>query len=119
VLSRHGAEAWSVLALLAMAVGALNAIGAAHKSGQVSVGAEILTDCTEVNLIKKGTLSLVLGVPAVFTGQLGMATAIRLIEGRSVPKKQVIPGNIYTPANIKRAPLHWEIEPQYMKGCWH
>jgi ribose transport system substrate-binding protein len=99
----------------AMAAAAATAITAAHKTA-FSVG-EILGDCGQINLLKHGKLAMLLGVPAVYYGELNVAYTIRLLNGLSVPKTTIIPGNVYTPANIAKAPLALEIAPQFRKGC--
>ena len=102
-------------ATTAMAAGAADAIAASGKSAY-SVG-EILGDCNQISLLKKGKLAIVLGVPAVYYGQVTVANTIRLLNGLSVAAKTVIPGNVYTPANVAKAPLALEIAPQFRKGC--
>ena len=99
----------------AMASAAADAFRASGKTGY-SVG-EIIGDCGQIQLLKSNRLAIVLGVPAVYYGRLVMADTIRMLEGKSVPKLTVIPGNVYTPANIAKAPLSLEIAPQFRKGC--
>jgi ribose transport system substrate-binding protein len=99
----------------AMAASAATAFRSAGKTG-LSVG-EIVGDCGQIQLLKNNQLAIVLGVPAVYYGRLVMASTIRMLEGKKVPKLTVIPGNVYTPANIGKAPLSLEISPQFRKGC--
>lgn len=99
------------------ALGALDAARAADRAGELKIMGEIITDCTQIDALKKGELSAILGVPAVYGARLGVATAVRALEGESVPAKQVIEGNIYTAGNIDQAPLDEEVLPKYLKGC--
>lgn len=99
----------------AMAAGAADAITRAKKNA-FSVG-EIVGDCGQIKLLKQGKLAIVLGVPAAYYGQLVVANSIRVLNGLPVKKLIVVPGNIYTPANIAQAPLALEIAPQFRKGC--
>jgi ABC-type sugar transport system substrate-binding protein len=99
----------------AMAASAATAFRSAGKTG-FSVG-EILGDCGQIQLLKNNQLSIVLGVPAVYYGRLAMASTIRMLEGKRVKKLTVIPGNVYTPDNIGKAPLSLEIGSQFRKGC--
>ena len=46
-----------------------------------------------------------------------MANTIKMLEGEPVDKLTVVPGNVYTPANIDQAPLELEIGPQFREGC--
>ena len=101
----------------AMAAAASDAFTAAGKAGKgYSVG-EIIGDCGQIRLLKEGRLSIVLGVPAVYYGRSVMANTLRMLQGLPVKKSTVIPGNVYTPANIAKAPLALEIAPQFRKGC--
>jgi ribose transport system substrate-binding protein len=99
----------------AMAAAAADAITSAGKDA-ASVG-EIVGDCGQINLLKAGKLAIVLGVPAVYYGELTVANTIRLLNGLPVKAKTVIPGNVYTPTNIAKAPLNLEIAAQFRKGC--
>jgi ribose transport system substrate-binding protein len=99
------------------ALGALDAAKAAGKEGQLKIMAEIITDCTQIDALKKGDLFAILGVPAVYYARLGVATTVQVLEGESVPPKQIIEGNIYTADNIDEAPLDEEVLPKYIKGC--
>jgi ABC-type sugar transport system substrate-binding protein len=99
----------------AMAASAATAFRSAGKTGY-SVG-EIIGDCGQIQLLKNNQLAIVLGVPAVYYGRLAMATTLRVLEGKPVKKLTVIPGNVYTPKNIDKAPLPLEIDQQFRKGC--
>ena len=99
----------------AMAASASTAFRSAGKTGY-SVG-EIIGDCGQIQLLKNNQLAIVLGVPAVYYGRLAMATTLRVLEGLPVKKTTVIPGNVYTPQNIDKAPLPLEIDQQFRKGC--
>jgi ABC-type sugar transport system substrate-binding protein len=101
----------------AMAAAASDAFAAAGKAGKAYSVGEIIGDCGQIRLLKEGRLAIVLGVPAVYYGRLVMADTIRLLQGLPVKKLTVIPGNVYTPANIAQAPLPLEISPQFRKGC--
>jgi ribose transport system substrate-binding protein len=101
----------------AMAAAASDAITASGRKGKAFSVGEILGDCGQIQLLRNGSLPIVLGVPAVYYGELVMAYTIQLLEGKKVPKKTVIPGNVYTPSNIKKAPLKLEISAQFRKGC--
>jgi ribose transport system substrate-binding protein len=101
----------------AMAVGAADAVAKAGRKGKTFSVGEIIGDCGQIRLLKNGTLPIVLGVPAVYYGDLVTAYAIEYLEGKKVPKMTVIPGNVYTPANINKAPLKLEIAAQFRKGC--
>jgi hypothetical protein len=46
-----------------------------------------------------------------------MANTINALEGGAPEKQTVVPGNVYTPANIDEAPLELEIAPEFRKGC--
>lgn len=100
-----------------MAVAALTAIDAAGLTGEVGVVGEIVGDCIQIELLREGRLPILLGVPAVYSAQLVMATTIMVLEGEEVPKTQIIPGNVYTPDNIDEAPLELEVAPEFLSGC--
>jgi len=100
----------------AMAAAAADAFTAAGKTDAYSVG-QILGDCAQIRLLQENKLAIVLGVPAVYYGQLVMGNTIRSLQGESVEKLTVIPGNVYTPENIDEAPLELEIAPEFREGC--
>jgi len=101
----------------AMAAAAADAIAAAGRSGEAFSVGEILGDCDQIRLLQDGRLAIVLGVPAVYYGQVTVANTIRMLEGQSVEELTVIPGNVYTPENIDEAPLELEIDPEFREGC--
>lgn len=101
----------------AMAAAAADAIAAAGRSGEAFSVGEILGDCDQIRLLQDGRLAIVLGVPAVYYGQVTVANTSRMLEGQSVEELTVIPGNVYTPTNIDEAPLELEIAPEFREGC--
>jgi ABC-type sugar transport system substrate-binding protein len=101
----------------AMAAAASDALAAAGRGDEAFAVGQILGDCDQIRLLQEGRLAIVLGVPAVFYGRLVTANTIKLLEGEDVDETTVIPGNVYTPANIDQAPLELEIGPQFRKGC--
>jgi ribose transport system substrate-binding protein len=101
----------------AMAAAAADAIAAGGRSGEAFSVGEILGDCDQIRLLQEERLAIVLGVPAVYYGQVTVANTIRMLEGESVEELTVIPGNVYTPANIDEAPLELEIAPEFREGC--
>jgi ABC-type sugar transport system substrate-binding protein len=101
----------------AMAASASDALTAGGRAGKAFAVGQILGDCSQIRLLKQDRLSIVLGVPAVYYGRLVMANTIDMLEGGHPKKATVVPGNVYTPANIDEAPLDLEIAPQFLKGC--
>lgn len=101
----------------AMAASASDALAAAGLSGKAFAVGQILGDCDQIRLLQEDRLAIVLGVPAVYYGRLVMANTINSLEGQAVEKQTVVPGNVYTPANIDEAPLDLEIAPEFRKGC--
>ena len=99
----------------AMAASASDAFSAAGADG-FAVG-QILGDCDQIRLLQDERLAIVLGVPAVYYGRLVTANTIRMLQGEEVEETTVIPGNVYTPANIGEAPLELEIGAQFREGC--
>ena len=101
----------------AMAASASDALASGGQAGKAFAVGQILGDCDQIKLLQEGRLAIVLGVPAVYYGQLVMANTISALEGKPVDELTVVPGNVYTPENIDEAPLDLEIAPQFRKGC--
>jgi ABC-type sugar transport system substrate-binding protein len=101
----------------AMAASASDALAASGRGGSAFAVGQILGDCDQIRLLQENRLAIVLGVPAVYYGRLAMANTISMLEGGSPDKLTVVPGNVYTPANIDDAPLELEIAPQFREGC--
>lgn len=101
----------------AMAASASDALAGAGLAGKAFAVGQILGDCDQIRLLQENRLSIVLGVPAVYYGRLVMSNTITSLEGEPVDKLTVVPGNVYTPANIDQAPLDLEIAPQFREGC--
>lgn len=99
----------------AMAASATDAFAAAGADGY-AVG-QILGDCDQIRLLQEDRLAIVLGVPAVHYGRLVAANTLRMLQGEPVDALTVIPGNVYTPANIDEAPLELEIAAEFREAC--
>jgi ABC-type sugar transport system substrate-binding protein len=116
-LTTHPELKGVVTSLVQQAVGAVTAAQAAGVPGQVTAVGEALADCGQIDMLKQGSLPIIAGMPAVYYGQLMMATVIQSLEGESVPKKQIVPINIYTQDNIDKAPLDLELSDKFRDGC--
>ncbi len=101
----------------AMAASASDALAAGGRGSDAFAVGQILGDCDQIRLLPDDRLAIVLGVPAVYYGRLAMANTISMLEGGTVDQLTVVPGNVYTPANIDDAPLELEIAPQFREGC--
>lgn len=104
-----------------MAIGAYQAAQAAGKAGDVITVGELIQDCAPIELMKAGKLPIIVGSPAVFLSDLGIATAIRALNGEDIPDKQVPANNVYTPQNIDRAAssgaLDEEVDHSFIDAC--
>lgn len=116
-LTTHPDLGGVVTSLVQQAVGAVTAAQAAGVPGHVTAVGEALADCGQIGLLKRGSLPIIAGMPAVYYGRLMMATVVRSLEGESVPKKQIVPINIYTKDNIDKAPLNLELSDKFRDGC--
>ena len=101
----------------AMAASASDALASGGRAGEAFAVGQILGDCDQIRLLQEDRLSIVLGVPAVYYGRSVMANTIKSLEGEQVDELTVVPGNVYTPANIEEAPLDLEIAPEFREGC--
>lgn len=106
-----------VTSLVQQAVAARTAAQTAGAGDQVVAVGEALADCGQIDLLKQGDLPIIAGMPAVYYGQLMLATVVQSLEGEDVPAEQIIPINIYTADNIDEAPLELELAAEFRKGC--
>ncbi|MGD9695448.1 MAG: sugar ABC transporter substrate-binding protein [Thermoleophilia bacterium] len=116
-LVRHPDLAGVMTTTTAMAAAASDALAAGGRAGEAFAVGQILGDCDQIRLLQEDRLAIVLGVPAVYYGRLVVANTISLLEGGSPDELTVVPGNVYTPANIDEAPLDLEIDAEFRASC--
>jgi hypothetical protein len=56
------------------------------------------------------------GVPSVFYSDEVVIVTANLLNGKPYPKKVIIPGQVFTAANISTpGALKWELQPSFLK----
>jgi ribose transport system substrate-binding protein len=105
-----------------MGVGAAQAVRAAGlEDDQVKIVGSLLTDCAVLDMIREGRFSLLLGDPPVIHGELGVSTAISMLNGDEVPDAQFPKNSIFTPDNVDQAAeeglLTKEVSEKFLSDC--
>ena len=97
-----------------MAGGAADAIEAAGIKGKVfAVRADRLQGKRHRH--QDGRIGFMVGVPPSST-PVESSSSSRICNGKPYPKKTIIPGQVFTAANIStKGALRWELQPSFLK----
>lgn len=105
-----------ITSIAVMAGGAADAIQAAGKTGKVFTVSGLIGSKENVQDIKNGRISFMVGVPSVFYSDEVDIVLANLLNGKPYPKKVIIPGQVFTAANISiPGALKWELRPEFLK----
>jgi ABC-type sugar transport system substrate-binding protein len=105
-----------ITSIAVMAGGAADAIEAAGKKGKVYTTAGLIGSKENVQDIKTGRISFMVGVPSVFYADEVDIVLANLLNHKPYPKKVIIPGQVFTAANIDTpGALKWELRPEFLK----
>jgi len=105
-----------ITSIAVMAGGAADAIEIAGKTGKVFTVSGLIGSKENIQDIKTGRIGFMVGVPSVFYSNEVVIVLANLLNGKPYPKKVVIPGQVFTAANISTpGALKWELRPEFLK----
>jgi ABC-type sugar transport system substrate-binding protein len=105
-----------ITSIAVMASGAADAIEAAGAKNKVFTVSGLIGSKANVTDIKTGRIRFMVGVPSVFYSREVVIVTANLLNGKPYPKKTIIPGQVFTAANISaRGALRWELRPEFLK----
>jgi ABC-type sugar transport system substrate-binding protein len=115
-LTRNPSLKGVITSIAVMASGAADAIEAAGDKGKVFTVSGLIGSKANVTDIKTGRIGFMVGVPSVFYAREVVIVTANLLNGKPYPKKTIIPGQVFTAANIsKPGALRWELRPEFLK----
>lgn len=105
-----------ILSIAGMASGAFPAIDNAGDRKKVAVISGLFDAKSNVEDVRAGRISYLVGVPSVFyADEVDIVTA-NLLNGKPYPKVTIIPGQIFTPSNVNvPGALKWELRASFLK----
>ncbi len=105
-----------ILSIAGMASGALPPIAAAHDQGKVWVVSGLFDAKSNVDDLKAGRTSLIVGVPSVFYADMVDIVTANMLNGKPYPKVTTIPGQVFNSTNVKiPGALKWELRASFLK----
>lgn len=105
-----------ITSIAVMASGAADAIKIAGKEGKVFTVSGLIGSKANVDDIKTGRISFMVGVPSVFYSDEVDIVLANMLNGKPYPKKTIIPGQVFTAQNIGiPGALKWELRPEFLK----
>ena len=105
-----------ITSIAVMADGAYTAIQAAGKAGKIFTAAGLIGAKQNIQDVKTGKITVMVGVPSVFYADLGVIVTANLLNGKPFPLHTVIPGQVFTASNISiPGALKWELRPEFLK----
>ena len=105
-----------ITSIAVMASGAADAIEAAGLKGKVYTVSGLIGSKANVTDIKTGRISFMVGVPSVFYADEVVIVTANLLNGKTYPKKVIIPGQVFNAVNINvPGALKWELRPEFLK----
>jgi ABC-type sugar transport system substrate-binding protein len=105
-----------ITSIAVMASGAADAIQAAGKTGKVFTVSGLIGSKANVDDIKNGRISFMVGVPSVFYSDEVDIVLANMLNGKPYPLKTIIPGQVFTAQNISTpGALKWELRPEFLK----
>jgi ABC-type sugar transport system substrate-binding protein len=105
-----------ITSIAVMAGGAADAIETAGLKGKVYTVAGLIGSKENIQDIKNGRISIMIGVPSVYYARLGVIVTANMLNGKPYPLRTIIPGQILTADNIDTpGALRWELRPEFLK----
>ena len=105
-----------ITSIAVMAGGAADAIEIAGKTGKVFTVSGLIGSKENIQDIKTGRIGFMVGVPSVFYSDEVVIVLANLLNGKPYPKRTIIPGQVFTAANISTpGALKWELRPEFLK----
>jgi ribose transport system substrate-binding protein len=105
-----------ILSIAGMADGAFPAINKANDQSKVSVISGLFDSYANVQDVQTGRITYLVGVPSVFYADMADIVTANMLNGKPYPKVTTIPGQVFTPSNIKvPGALKWELRPSFLK----
>jgi ABC-type sugar transport system substrate-binding protein len=105
-----------ILSIAGMADGAFPAINKAGDQNKVSVVSGLFDSAANVQDVRTGRISYLVGVPSVFYADMVDIVTANMLNGKPYPKLTTIPGQVFTPSNIKvPGALKWELRASFLK----
>jgi ribose transport system substrate-binding protein len=105
-----------IMSIAGMADGAFPAINKANAQSKVSVISGLFDSYANVQDVQSGRITYLVGVPSVFYADMVDIVTANMLNGQPFPKLTTIPGQVFTPSNIKVAgALKWELRASFLK----
>lgn len=115
-LTRNPSLKGVITSIAVMASGAADAIEVAGLKGKVFTVSGLIGSKANVTDIKTGRIGFMVGVPSVFYARQSVIVTANLLNGKPYPKTTIIPGQVFTAANIStKGALRWELQPSFLK----
>jgi len=105
-----------ITSIAVMADGAYDAIQGAGKAGKIFTAAGLIGAKQNIQDVKTGKITVMIGVPSVYYSDLVVIVTANLLNGKPFPLHTVIPGQVFTKSNIGvPGALKWELRPEFLK----